>query len=79
MKNPNDKTLFLFRKKKTKPLRGFRGRGAEPHSAKRKNNCFFSKAFFFKVRFIGSIGIWNLIGSIGTYLDLGFSINRRFL
>ena len=29
-------TLFLFRKKKTKPLQGFRGRGAEPHSAKRK-------------------------------------------
>jgi len=28
---------------------------------------------------VGSIGIWNLFGSIGTYLDLGFSINRRFL
>ena len=29
-------TLFLFYKKKTKPLQGLRGRGAEPHSAKRK-------------------------------------------
>jgi hypothetical protein len=29
-------TLFLFYKKKTKPLQGLRDRGAEPHSAKRK-------------------------------------------
>jgi hypothetical protein len=43
MKNPNAKTLFLFRKKKT--------------CAKRKNNGFFSKAFFLKKGF-GSIGIY---------------------
>ena len=28
-------TLFLFYKKKTKPLQGFRGRGAEPHKGKK--------------------------------------------
>ncbi len=31
----------FFCKKKTKPLQGFRGRGAEPHSAKRKNKRMF--------------------------------------
>jgi len=48
MKNPNDKTLFLFRKKK--------------NCAKRKNNGFFSKAFFLKERFLVvlvCIGIWD--------------------
>ena len=34
-------TLFLFHKKKTKPLQGLRGRGAEPHSAKRKTKRMF--------------------------------------
>jgi len=29
--------FFFLQKKKTKPLPGLRGRGAEPHSAKRKN------------------------------------------
>jgi len=58
MKNLNVKTLFLFRKKKT--------------CAKRKNNIFFGKAFFLKERFIGSIGILDLFGSIGIYWDLGF-------
>ena len=39
-------TLFLFRKKKTKPLQGFRGRGAEPHCAKRKTKGIFSVTVF---------------------------------
>ncbi|HUV80368.1 MAG TPA: hypothetical protein VMW40_06065 [Candidatus Bathyarchaeia archaeon] len=60
MEDPNVKTLFLFRKKKT--------------CAKRKNS-FFGKAFFFKERFIGNIGFWDLSGSIGIYLVLGFSEN----
>ena len=42
-------TLFLFRKKKTKPLQGLRGRGAEPHSAKRKRGVPYEASNFFKV------------------------------
>jgi len=50
-------TLFLFFKKKTKPLQGLRGHVAELHSAKRKNyENIFSQGFYriklFRKKFI---------------------------
>ncbi len=52
-------------------------RGAEPHSAKRKNNVFFGKAFFFKERFIGTI-IGMLLGFVGRVILVRFTTQTEY-
>ena len=82
------KNTFSFHKRKlTKPLQGFRGRGAEPHSAKRKSISFVKAILStFKKRLRKTILLINLSFPPFYFFDQTFFLkeslndhrNRRY-